>query len=37
MKTRVKKENHIGLILGIKGTMAMNVGTTTTRIVGRTT
>ena len=31
VKTRVKKENHLGLmILGIKGTVLMNVGTTTT-------
>ena len=34
MKIRVKKENHLGLILGIKGTTPMNMGT---RGRGRTT
>ena len=27
----VNKENHLGLMLGIKGTVPMNMGTTVTR------
>ena len=31
VKTRVKKENHLGLILGIKGRVTMNMGGTRTK------